>query len=347
MRPCTLVAPTAGVVIERHNNFDALRLVAALTVVVGHAWPITGTPSPPEIAGIRIYHLAVFVFFAISGYLITTSWLRSPRARRFLASRALRIFPALIVVVLLTTFVIGPIVTTSSSYFSSPNTWGYLQNVTLIAVYDLPGVFSSNPLSTVNGSLWSLGPEFLCYLSVLALGLLVARFARARAVALTLVFVIVALVAPEPLRFIASSMAFFGVGSVLASLRLSLPLWPVVPALAGWMIVAALAPWLSLPVAWLVVPYVVVAIGTRSTPVVRRFGRFGDVSYGTYLWGYPIQQCVIVAFGILPLWQNLLVVVPAVLLLAFASWHLVEKRALRLKPRFTTPSPRTPLSSVE
>lgn len=324
--------PTAGAVIERHNNFDAIRILAALTVVIGHAWPLTGLSSPPEVAGIQLFHLAVYVFFAISGYLITTSWVRSPSMRRFLASRMLRIFPALIVLVLVTTFVIGPLVTTSDSYFTSGQTWGYLQNITLLAVYELPGVFTELPRPIVNGSLWSLGPEFVCYLFVLALGLAAARYPRARAALLPLLFIAVYFIAPEPLHFIAGSMAFFGVGGLLASLRIPLPLWPAVPALAVWVVVGTLLPPLAVPLGWLVVPYAVIALGTRSTPVLRRFGRFGDVSYGTYLWGFPVQQTVNVVCGILPLWLDLLVVVPLTLGIAWISWHVVEKRALALKP---------------
>ena len=321
-----------GAVIERHNNFDAIRILAALTVVIGHAWPLTGLSSPPEIAGIPVFHVAVYVFFAISGYLITSSWLRAPEVRRYLAARVLRIFPALVVVVLVTTFIIGPLVTTSDSYFSSPETWGYLQNVTLLAVYDLPGVFEDLPRAVVNGSLWSLGPEFVCYLCVLALGLALARFPRARALVLTGLFIAVYFVTPEPLHFIVGSMAFFGVGSLIASLQMPLPLWPAVPALAVWIVAGSLFEPLSVPLGWLVVPYALVALGTRSTPVLRRFGRFGDVSYGTYLWGFVVQQTVNVVCGILPLWLDLLVVVPLTLGIAWISWHVVEKRALALKP---------------
>ena len=158
---------------HRSNNFDALRLLAALTVVVAHAWPLTGVSPSPMLGGIKVFHLAVFVFFAISGYLITTSWQRAPRVRRFLAARVLRIFPALILVVVLTVLVIGPVATTLplGEYFTSPQTWGYLVTVTLAAAYQLPGVFDQNPLDVVNGSLWTLGPEFACYLLVLTIGL--------------------------------------------------------------------------------------------------------------------------------------------------------------------------------
>lgn len=325
------------VAIDRTNNFDAIRILAALTVVVGHAWPLTGIPHPPEIAGIKIYTLAVYVFFAVSGYLITRSWLYTPNIRRFLTARVLRIFPALIVFVIVAVFVIGPALTTSRNYFGSGQTWGYLQNVTLVAVYDLPGVFRDHPVTAVNGALWTLGPEFVCYLAVLALGLAAVRFPRIRAAAFTAVMAVIALIAGDELRPAATSMVFFGVGSILASVSRPIPRWPALPLIAVWMLVGWLVPELSTVVAWIVVPYVVIVIGTASTPFLRRAGRFGDVSYGTYLWGFAVQQIVIAVWGILPLWVNLVIVVPVTLVIAWASWHLVEKRALALKPPRSSP----------
>lgn len=317
--------------VDRTNNFDAIRIIAALAVIVGHAWPLTGLPHPPEVAGIKIYTLAVYVFFAVSGYLITRSWLSTPSVVRFLTARLLRILPALIPFLIVAVFVMGPAVTTSSDYFGRAETWRYLQNVTLVAVYDLPGVFRDHPITAVNGSLWTLGPEFLCYLAVLALGLVAARFPKTRAIAFTLTMAAVAVVASDHVRPAATSMVFFGVGSILASLSCRIPRWPALPLFGLWILVAWLVPSAGILVAWVAVPYAAIVIGRASTPVLRRAGRFGDVSYGTYLWGFPVQQMVIDLLGILSLWQNLAVVVPVTLVIAWGSWHLIEKRALALK----------------
>jgi len=324
----------------RWNNFDAIRLLAALAVVVGHAWPLTGTSHPPEIGGLKVYTLAVYVFFSVSGYLITQSWLRSGSVRSYLANRVLRIFPALIGVVLVTVLLLGPLFSTlgAAGYFASPVTWQYLANLSLVGVYDLPGVFRDHPITAVNGPLWSLGPEFLCYLAVLALGLVVLRRPVLRAVLFIAAALALTLLVDSPLEDAFRSMVFFGVGSLLASLRL--PSWPALVVLPAWLIGAWLAPDLALPLAWITVPYLVVTLGTRSTPVLRRFGRFGDISYGLYLWGFPVQQSVIAVVGTLPLALDLLVVVPLTAVIAFASWHLVEKRALAQKSRFATPSDR-------
>jgi peptidoglycan/LPS O-acetylase OafA/YrhL len=176
---------------HRDNNFDAVRLIAALAVVVGHAWPLTGLSHPPRLGGVPIFTLAVFVFFSLSGYLVGTSWRHDPRVLPFLARRASRIFPALIVVIVLTTFLIGPIATrlALNDYFTSSQTWTYLTNVTLVASYDLPGVFDANPRPVVNGALWTLGPEFLCYLAVMILGLMAIALRVRRAPERAAIFV--------------------------------------------------------------------------------------------------------------------------------------------------------------
>lgn len=299
---------------------------------------MTGLSPIPELAGIRIYDLAVYVFFSVSGYLISTSWYRVPVARVYLAKRALRIFPALVAVVVLTTFAVGPLVTTSPQYFSSPQTWGYLGNVTLFATYRLPGVFEGNPLHAVNGVFWSLGPEFVCYLVVLGLGLLLRRRRLTAAVAMTALLVVVAVLPVQPLGETASAMVFFGVGTIIAAVLdgRRLPLWPVAVLIALWVGAAALLPDLwplaHLQLAWLFVPYIVIALGQASTPVLRRAARFGDFSYGLYLWGFLVQQVVVAVGPPLPFALNLVVVIAVTGLLAVASWHLIEKRALALKP---------------
>jgi peptidoglycan/LPS O-acetylase OafA/YrhL len=290
------------------------------------------------------------VFFSLSGFLISTSWYREPVARVYLAKRALRIFPALVLLIVLTVFVVGVLVTTVgfAAYFGSGETWRYLANVSLLVSYDLPGVFANNPLHVVNGALWSLGPEFLCYLAVLGLGLLMRGRHVLAAVVLAVVFIAVAFVPVQPLGEIASAMAFFGVGAVIAAVARGrrLPLVPLVALIPGWL----LASW-ALPIdsqldqmklAWLFLPYIVIAFGQASTPVVRRLSRFGDISYGMYLWGFLVQQLVVQLAGSLPLALNIPIVIVATAAIGFASWHLVEKRALALKP-----SAKRSLSMVE
>jgi fucose 4-O-acetylase-like acetyltransferase len=157
------------------NNLDALRLFAAMLVLVGHSYIFMGVTDPIFLAAVPLGPLGVSIFFVISGYLVSESWDRDPDAVRFLARRALRIVPGLAVCIFLTAFLLGPALTTLplSAYFKHPTVWDYLYNIGLYISYSLPGVFEKNRIAhSVNGSLWSLPVEFLLYLVVALVGLL-------------------------------------------------------------------------------------------------------------------------------------------------------------------------------
>ncbi len=113
-----------------------------------------------------------------------------------------------------------------------------------------------------------------------------------------------------------------------------IPLWLV----ASWLLPTD-DPLVHQKLAWLFVPYVVIAIGSAETPFLRRASRWGDLSYGIYLWGFLVQQILISQLGIVPPPVNIVLVAALTALAAFASWHLIEKRALRLRPRAPAAAP--------
>jgi peptidoglycan/LPS O-acetylase OafA/YrhL len=137
--------------VERHNNFDALRLIAAISVIFSHAFligeerqdaePLMRLTGGQTILGV----VGVFVFFTISGYLVTQSFEQTRSAPRFAAKRALRIYPGLLVCVLLSAFVLGPWATSLplGAYFRDGGTFAYvLTNFTMInPTHTLPGVW--------------------------------------------------------------------------------------------------------------------------------------------------------------------------------------------------------------
>ncbi|MEO6928213.1 MAG: acyltransferase family protein, partial [Casimicrobiaceae bacterium] len=163
------------------NNFDLLRLFAALLVFWFHALAFTGRPPPFLFSWVTPGPLGVYIFFLISGYLVSRSWDADPHATRFLMRRALRIFPALVVLVLLTALLLGPALTTLPlrDYFRNVSFRQYFYNIALLMNYGLPGVFADARMPyAVNGSLWSLPVEFTLYLTLLLLGIArVPRFA--------------------------------------------------------------------------------------------------------------------------------------------------------------------------
>jgi len=332
--------------IDRLNNFDSLRVFAALLVIYGHAFALSGERSP-GLLGNSVQTLGVKIFFAMSGFLIATSWLNQPRFKSFLWRRSLRIFPALWVVVILTACVLGPLVSTldTASYFFNRTFLVYLLNAVLLVSYGLPGVFEQNRYpSAVNGSLWSLPAEFAMYLLTPVLtwmdrlhGWVLGGVALASSVfgawAMTTPHASPPVIWGTNLLSLAEVAPYFLTGAWLASpRRVRHPDLQV--AIAGLACILLI----QVPVALQQVglsfclPYAVLAIALAPGPVFPRGGRFGDLSYGLYLYGFPIQQVVSLIIGpAVQTWQIVTYAVPPTLLLAWASWHLLEKRALALK----------------
>lgn len=335
----------------RTNNFDGLRLLGAMSVVVGHAYHLLGRPEGiPVLLGYPVQTLGVVVFFAISGYLITASWTRKSNPLTYLAARCLRIFPALIVVVVLTVAVLGPVATvlTTSEYAGNDRTLRYLINIALQPQYDLPGVFTDLPYPVaVNGSLWTLPAEFFCYLVVPVL-CLVPRPARFVTVAAFLAVSIHLARVPaidSPVIWgtrvsdAAGMWVFFAAGSLfrLASeYRRDIFRTDVAIGLVAlYACVIGVLPTSLIWISWIALPYAVLTIGLGSTPYFRRAARFGDLSYGVYLYAFPVQQLIVMYLGVTRMSVNVALVTAISLVLAWLSWHVVEHPSLRLKEAIT------------
>jgi peptidoglycan/LPS O-acetylase OafA/YrhL len=299
--------------------------------------------------------LGVYIFFAISGYLVAQSWSRDPNVMRFLVKRALRIFPGLVVCTLLSVLVLGPLLTTldADMYWRNEHTLGYLSNMVLYISYHLPGVFANNPWPyAVNGSLWSLPVEFLMYL-LLALvgfaGVLIAptrhqERATAWLVGLVTLFFLAlaafwALPAPEAwvvyrtdLRHIPLCGVYFMVGASLFVFKLNqyFSLTTVLLALAAWLSLRHQTQWFAMA-SWVVLPFVVLAFGLARHPWLSRMHE-RDYSYGIYIYAFPVQQTLVSFWPQMPLPAYLLSTLVITIALAALSWHFVEKPALKLKP---------------
>ena len=176
MNPMHTVSSQQPAASSQHsNNFDAIRIAAALAVLVSHHYALTAQ-AEPSFLGLHTWGgTAVIVFFVISGYLVTSSWYNDPSALRFAQRRILRIWPALAVVVVLTAYGLGAWVTSLPlmEYWKHRATLDYLLNIKLNVHYVLPGVFESNPYPRgVNGSLWTIPLEVRCYVVMALAGLL-------------------------------------------------------------------------------------------------------------------------------------------------------------------------------
>lgn len=340
---------------ERRNNFDALRLSAAISVIFSHSFLIAeGTQNSEPLILLTgnqaILGLAgVFVFFAISGFLVTQSFEHTPNPLHFLAKRALRIFPGLFVATLASAFVLGPIVTDLplAAYLSWLQPYEYVIGNTLLdpRVHELPGVwFADNQTGLeINGSLWTLRSEFLMYLMVMGLGVLRLLTVRTALVLLAcgianLHFNMLDELEQwgwffELLSAWGWLVGFFATGILLYKLRDT----RIFDGRVALLALAGLA--LSVPLHQLIVLFPVFGCYlalwlalNRRLPMIPA-ARFGDLSYGLYIYGWPVEQTVVWLLGRhAEWWQVFLIALPATAAIAFLSWHLVERPALRLKP---------------
>lgn len=332
---------------HKDNNLNLLRLIAALMVLYAHSFAFYGN-SPAKFIGLASYGgLGIEIFFIISGYLIVKSWDFTPSAASFLIKRSLRIFPALIVVVLLSMFVLGPMFTTLtvSEYFAHPQFWSYLKNVFLYPVFYLPGVLEHARIpNAVNGSLWSLPVEFFMYLVVMGLGLLLkgGRWiytAVTALFALTVVFwcwrdAPLVVIYGTDVRNVFLTGIYFMIGACYAKWRLER--WFSLSGVCVLtMATILLAPYAAFSkfLLWLALPYVVLAYGLSRSWLGSWINQVGDCSYGVYIYAFPVQQFVLLKFPNISYPTYLFVTIVITLVLGYASWHLVEKRVLKFKPK--------------
>jgi len=334
----------------RDNNFNLIRMLAALSVLVSHAYPIAlGADAEQPLkawTGHTLGDLAVAVFFVISGFLIADSFARARSWQEFLAARVLRLWPGLLLSLAVVALLMGPTVTTlaSGAYFSRPEIWTFFTRNTLLAVpqYTLPGVFESQPYPTVEGSIWTLFYEVLCYLGILLAGL-TGLLARRRAMsALIGVFVITwlanAVFHPElhlKIRSLLSLGLPFATGTAIWLWRDRLPL-SLIGVAALWILTVALAATPAyVPVMTAALAYSTFWLAYVPGGWIRAYNWIGDYSYGVYIYAFPAQGLAIWLAGPVTPLQNMALALPLMLLPAVLSWHLIEKPALAQRRRIS------------
>lgn len=322
------------------NNLDFIRLFLAVLVIFSHSFPL-GTGSEAfepfnvltrgQTTGGAI---AVNLFFVISGFLITQSFERSRNVFSFLSKRVRRIYPGFIVLALLTALFL---------FHGYVSAFDWLVQTLRLEEFHHQPIFVSNPFpGTVNGSLWSISYEFWCYIGVALLGItgflwrgrfLVGVFSLSLLISLLFRVYpwhpgggILGVVFGYP-PFWARLLPLYLVGVVFYRFRERIPL-NIVGALLA---VIALGISAVLPPLWtLTFPiagcYLTMWLAFNPSIHFHKFARYGDFSYGTYLYAFPIQQMIMQAIGH-PTKPLLLfaIAAPFTLLAGSISWHLIEK----------------------
>jgi peptidoglycan/LPS O-acetylase OafA/YrhL len=347
MTGATFHIPTAEP--GRHaNNFDFLRLVAAVAVIFSHSWLIAyGTQRDEPLVWAThnqcpLGLVGVFVFFVISGFLVTESYCRTPRPGGFVLRRFMRIYPALIPNGLICAFVLGPVITglPLGAYFTGRGVWDFLGGIASLwpGPLTLPGVtFADTTVGNlINGSFWTLRFEVYMYLTVLVLGLW--RGLRLWSGVALLLLGIMAIWWDErhslmwlgDIRGWVWMLSHFAAGMVMYFLRARIVFrWPfALLALAALVVFSEIGEFITLFA--LSGGYLTIYAATRYWPRVDYARRVGDLSYGVYIYGWPSEQFVMwLSGGKAAWWQVFLETLCLVLPLAWLSWHCVEKWALR------------------
>lgn len=337
------------------NNFNLIRLLAAWLVLFSRAYQLSGAGAAEPLlmltsGKMTLGTLSVGIFFSISGYLITGSAYAHNSFRSFFYARIRRIFPALAVVLVLSAFVLGPLMTTldTTHYFSHIALLTYVwRNLSLFHLqYDLPGVFGTTPYgAVVNGSLWTMPIEFALYL------------ATGASVVLRLIGWQQRILIPLLVVGATSSVCWFLVldgstsGAVLlipyfmlgAACRLAHRWFEFKGEMAVSLLILAmlgvLADWKIFPIlASCAISYGTLWLACHRTWIVPfNTARIGDLSYGIYLFAFPVQQTVL-ALGLAHTPETLTLVATLVVLpLAWATWHGVERRFVHTGRVIDTP----------
>jgi peptidoglycan/LPS O-acetylase OafA/YrhL len=352
--------------IQRRNNFDLLRLLAAYQVVYFHAAEHLGVAEGHGLRGAFEAVLGLFpgvpVFFVISGFLISLAYERAPTVRDYARNRFLRLYPALWVCFACSLLLLASFGQIDRAVLGSGSFWLWVLGQTTIAPWNL-AAFRDFGVGVINGSLWTIPVELSFYAVVPLLYAVVIdgplrRFRGVLVAAAALVSFALWIwtqVVPET--------------GLVKLVRLTLPahlfmflfgfaLQRRYDALRGW-IEGRAALWLGLYVAaglaagWLVgsprnasalglagvaavhgalralLAIAIVSAAFTAPQVAHRLLRGQDVSYGVYLYHAPvINACLAVGFVGFP---AIGFVAAAAGVLGTASWLLVERPALRRK----------------
>jgi peptidoglycan/LPS O-acetylase OafA/YrhL len=330
------------------NNFDLIRLFAALAVIFGHSFYLfpTGGHAEPVTRLIEKNFsgtLAVGTFFFISGLLIPDSFVRSRSLPRYLLARIGRIYPGLLICLVLTVFVFGPIVTILPihKYFASPETYGYVRdNWSLTTVgghaHPLPGVFEANTYKrAVNGSLWTLYAEIACYAYVFVGGIF-GCLTSARAINFTVaVLISVHFISPASFPYFSDDhysdplkvACFFLAGVLAYGNREYLVInWRYSAILIAIAVVMNRTEWAEY---FLYAALFYTVLNVAAAPKLRAIKLPGDFSYGIYIYGFLIQQTVAHFFPRIESYASNLICLPVALIFGYLSWNFVEFPSMR------------------
>lgn len=327
--------------VKKSENLHFMRFVASIMVIFTHSYGLSGYKYPVDFIDrytngiITIGDICVFLFFLCSGYLISKSVMRADKFIPYIKARLKRLLPPLAFVVVCAVLV-GAVFTSLSvgEYFSSAQTYKYLLNAVLVPIHSLPGVFENNAYgTTVNGSLWTLPVEFVCYIVCFVFYkcklLQKKRFWYTAPLALGL-FIISGFL-PTRLKNAVMPCLFFYIGMLYYVYRehieLKLNLVPIALLLLAASFLAPVLIKTAMIIFW---PYILFTLWFAAPQISSYLGKTGDISYGIYLWGFFVQQTLTLLWGgRMPQMLNFLLAAAISVVLGIITFYLTEKPLIK------------------
>jgi len=341
----------------RKINFNLIRFLLASFVIIFHNNIFLQRNFKKDIfyllfnSSIHLGTFSVILFFLISGYLIVKSWDNNNNIRAFLLNRILRIYPGFIVASIISCFLIGPFVG-YENYFKQFNYRHFIEGLFLLIMPRTPHVFPGSFIELINASMWTINNEFVCYLLVLILG--VVSFVKKKfgwLLFFTTFFSIIILGQIFNIKNITNFFSnyivkefvdiywifsFFIGGTYYLFGRPYLNRKPIIIISAILMLIC----FYNKDIVEYALPifggYIVLSFAEKTIPFLSNFNKLPDISYGIYLYGWPISKFLIfcqpnIGHRLLNLESFLLAI-----LFGLFSWYLIEEPFMMLKPKIVT-----------
>ncbi|KGP80827.1 acyltransferase family protein [Paenibacillus sp. MAEPY2] len=347
----------------KNNAFDIVRFILALIVIFSHSFVLLNGSEGDPVINITNYQIsagtiAVNCFFVISGFLITQSLISQKSFLNYLLNRFLRIFPAFFLSLLLIAFILGPLMTNNAlpEYFSTKSGSPY-EFVFFNLTFNLFGyawtvrdLFSNTPfVGSANGSMWTLKHEFAMYLSLPILGAFLVLRVRKMMIflvgtitllsALNILYGYQLITSGNKFLWVLSSneysnfiklAAYFLFGSLFFLYKDKIIIHPRMIIFFLLITLIGLKTGILNIILLLTLPYITLAL--CSSFKLSSFRKYGDFSYGLYIYAFPVQQTIVLLFKEkLNVFSFFLFSALITLVLSYFSWHYIEKKALYLK----------------
>ena len=332
------------------NNFDGVRIGLALIVLFAHAYALTLFDQFRILDWIFDSNFAVRGFFAISGYLVTLSYLNSRSCSDYFEKRIRRIYPAYITSIFFCV-ILGMTISDMNifDFVASPETIKYLVSNVLFLNFiqpNLPSVFEQHPVQALNGALWTIKVEVMLYCCLPIIVFLFKRIGAIKTTAFLFLFSVTWVLffrlsfngvhGEEIARQFPGQLSYFVLGSFFAQQQdnIKLTIWmATIAVITLWFTHQPAIRMVIDPLAYTVIVLYLATNACRNL----NFGKYGDLSYGIYLFHFPvIQLCLYLGIYAFSPWLGLLATIVMTLVVAFVSWHFIEKKLLKRNSHYIT-----------